>query len=90
MAFMSLCPQNDRGTDSDAEGSSFFRTYMKARIFCERRASLVRASLGEFNYRYNILSKYVASKCEAWQQRFKTPCHDITRKYNCAVVKCIR
>ena len=33
---------------------------MKARIFCERRVPQLRESLGEFNYRYNILSKCVS------------------------------
>ena len=51
--------QNDKGSTNPAtDGSHFFTTYMKARIFCEREVPPGREYVGAIDYKYNVIREY--------------------------------
>ena len=47
--------RNDQGSNSSSD--SFFNTFMKARIFCERNKPSGRASTNTLDYKYNSISE---------------------------------
>ena len=50
--------RNDPGSTSTSNGSPYFTTFMKARIFCERSKPASFDSIHTLNYEYNSISEF--------------------------------
>ncbi|CAI8022690.1 Endothelin-converting enzyme 1 [Geodia barretti] len=54
--------RNDPGSTSTSNGSPYFTTFMKARIFCERSKPASFDSIHTLNYEYNSITSFVFSQ----------------------------